>query len=87
LRTKQESCFGPLARSPHRFATSPIAYLKKLNAEQCRAIEHGLADGASASAGGPLLIIAGAGSGKTNALAHRVAHLIIRPSPAAPPPR
>jgi DNA helicase-2/ATP-dependent DNA helicase PcrA len=25
---------------------------------------------------GPLLIIAGAGTGKTNALAHRVAHLI-----------
>src|SRR5207244_1206898 len=26
--------------------------------------------------GGPLLIIAGAGTGKTNTLAHRVAHLI-----------
>jgi DNA helicase-2/ATP-dependent DNA helicase PcrA len=56
----------------------PVAYLETLNAEQRRAVEHGLHDGASAFAGGPLLIIAGAGSGKTNTLAHRVAHLIVR---------
>src|SRR5688500_14612995 len=31
---------------------------------------------AACFAGGPLLIIAGAGTGKTNTLAHRVAHLI-----------
>ena len=30
-----------------------------------------------AAPGRPLLIIAGAGSGKTNTLAHRVAHLIL----------
>src|SRR5499427_877023 len=43
-------------------------YLSKLNPQQRRAVEHG----------GPslLLIIARAGSGKTNTLAHRVAHLI-----------
>jgi len=41
-----------------------------LNPEQCRAVEHGVER--------PLLIIAGAGTGKTNTLAHRVAHLIVQ---------
>jgi DNA helicase II / ATP-dependent DNA helicase PcrA len=50
------------------------AYLTELNREQRQAVEHGVsAEGGS----GPLLVIAGAGSGKTNTLAHRVAHLII----------
>jgi len=49
------------------------AYLDSLNPEQRRAVEHGVGAGAAC---GPLLIIAGAGSGKTNTLAHRVAHLI-----------
>jgi DNA helicase II / ATP-dependent DNA helicase PcrA len=51
------------------------AYLSKLNAQQRQAVEHGSAALAEC---GPLLIIAGAGSGKTNTLANRVAHLIIR---------
>jgi len=50
------------------------AYLAKLNTEQRRAVEHGC--GALDEAP-PLLIIAGAGSGKTNTLANRVAHLIV----------
>ncbi|MFI4997853.1 MAG: ATP-dependent helicase [Hyphomicrobiales bacterium] len=49
-------------------------HLAKLNPEQRRAVEHGVG---GEVAGGPLLIIAGAGSGKTNTLAHRVAHLIV----------
>jgi len=44
------------------------AYLDKLNPAQREAVTH---------EAGPLLVIAGAGSGKTNTLAHRVAHLIV----------
>ena len=51
-----------------------VPYLANLNPEQRRAVEYG---GSLLAAGAPpLLIIAGAGSGKTNTLAHRVAHLI-----------
>jgi DNA helicase-2/ATP-dependent DNA helicase PcrA len=45
------------------------SWLATLNPEQRRAVEHD---------GRPLLIIAGAGSGKTNTLAHRVANLVVR---------
>ena len=51
-------------------------YLDTLNAEQRCAVEHGVA-GRGANIAAPLLVIAGAGSGKTNTLAHRVAHLIV----------
>jgi DNA helicase-2/ATP-dependent DNA helicase PcrA len=50
--------------------------LETLNPEQRRAVEHGVAN-ADGTAAAPLLVIAGAGSGKTNTLAHRVAHLIV----------
>jgi len=49
------------------------ARLEKLNPQQRRAVEHG---GLPLADAGPLLIIAGAGSGKTSTLAHRVVHLI-----------
>ncbi len=53
-----------------------VAYLDKLNEQQRKAVEHGVGLSGGHTAG-PLLIIAGAGSGKTNTLAHRVAHLIV----------
>ena len=53
------------------------AYLIQLNPRQHQAVEHGvLADGSHSAA--QLLVIAGAGSGKTSTLAHRVAHLIVK---------
>ena len=53
------------------------SYLRKLNPDQRRAVEHGIDDPVR-SPGAPLLVIAGAGSGKTNTLAHRVAHLVVK---------
>ena len=51
-------------------------YLTDLNKEQRRAVKHGVKDG-SALHSRPLLVIAGAGTGKTKTLAHRVAHLVV----------
>jgi DNA helicase-2/ATP-dependent DNA helicase PcrA len=55
----------------------PSDYLDVLNAEQRRAVEHG-SDKSTSDDARALLIIAGAGSGKTHTLAYRVAHLICR---------
>jgi DNA helicase II / ATP-dependent DNA helicase PcrA len=55
---------------------SAAPYLDGLNPEQRCAVEYGVGVSGPANPG-PLLVIAGAGSGKTNTLAHRVAHLIV----------
>ncbi|MGB6166467.1 MAG: DNA helicase PcrA [Geitlerinemataceae cyanobacterium] len=46
-----------------------LDFLSQLNPSQCQAVEHFC---------GPLLVVAGAGSGKTRALTYRVANLILR---------
>ena len=53
-------------------AAIDCALFRRLNAAQRRAVEHGIT-----APGGPLLIVAGAGSGKTMTLAARVARLVL----------
>lgn len=52
------------------------AYLASLNEAQREAVEFGIDPLQNSALPAPLLVIAGAGSGKTNTLVHRVAHLI-----------
>ncbi|MGH8314885.1 MAG: UvrD-helicase domain-containing protein, partial [Steroidobacterales bacterium] len=51
----------------------------RLNVQQRRAVNHGTKNKeANTYDAGPLLIVAGAGTGKTDTLAHRVAHLVLQ---------
>ena len=59
-----------------QLAEETADHLALLNAAQRRAAEYGEHVDATFAAG-PLLVVAGAGTGKTMTLAHRVAHLII----------
>src|ERR1700729_3084080 len=53
------------------------AHLERLNAPQRKAVTQGEPLPEKGYRSGPLLIVAGAGTGKTDTLAHRVAHLAI----------
>jgi DNA helicase-2/ATP-dependent DNA helicase PcrA len=59
-----------------------LAHLRGLNVAQRAAVEYGVSDIAGADVSGPLLVIAGAGTGKTSTLAHRAAHLIVMGTPS-----
>jgi DNA helicase-2/ATP-dependent DNA helicase PcrA len=57
---------------------SDPAWLDRLNPEQRLAATYGERDADGRFDCGPLLVIAGAGTGKTATLAHRVAHLVVQ---------
>ena len=64
---------------PSDQATRLETALAGLNDEQRAAVEHGVGAAVDKAVDArPLLVIAGAGSGKTSTLAHRVAYLIAR---------
>src|ERR1700691_3897105 len=56
---------------------STTAHLERLNAPQRKAVNHGEPLGDKGHASGTMLIVAGAGTGKSYTLAHRVAPLVI----------
>src|SRR5258706_6765249 len=64
---------GSPAKDPSTAAGEATDPFKRLNPRQREAATAGPA---------PLLILAGAGTGKTNTLAHRVAHLLMQGTPA-----
>jgi DNA helicase-2/ATP-dependent DNA helicase PcrA len=57
--------------------STPASHLESLNLAQRKAVAYGANAPDGQFRAGPLLVIAGAGTGKTNTVAHRVAHLVL----------
>jgi DNA helicase-2/ATP-dependent DNA helicase PcrA len=74
----ESSPMSATSHPPRRFRQGDAvvpALVHALNAEQSRVVEYGIGL-EKPDKTGPLLVIAGAGSGKTNTLAYRVAYLV-----------
>ncbi|RQO59471.1 ATP-dependent DNA helicase [Variovorax sp. KBW07] len=71
----QTAALSVFSAAPKTQAERLAAALATLNEAQRAAVEHGVGAALDGDQR-PLLVIAGAGSGKTSTLAHRVAHLI-----------
>ncbi len=63
----ENEAFEEASLSAQAIAARPAPYLEELNPEQCAAVQ---------ALDGPLLMLAGAGTGKTKALTCRIAHLL-----------
>src|SRR3954465_3409035 len=67
----------PSVIMPPMDTATTATWLDALNSAQRDAATYGERAAKGAWEAGPLLVIAGAGTGKTNTLAHRVAHLVL----------
>ena len=66
-----------MSGAPRIGDSEPVCWLDKLNPAQRAAATHGRRTPDGSFESGPLLVIAGAGTGKTMTLAHRVANLVV----------